>query len=211
MYENANKELGELIFQLAQGSMSAFEQIYKQTGKILYRLGNSYFTQRADVEDAVQDTYLEIYKKAGKFRDNQNACAWITKISQNLIKNRLKRRKRIDYRETEEIKNIFWKNGEEERILESRIFLSDLFKNLDCYERALLMTLLGILRNIGIRNTDGRKEGSWCGRTGTRLPTTEKEDESGRIRSSIRTEATGNCGSKATDWNSSMTQREWRA
>ena len=70
---------------------------------------------------------------------------------------------------------------------------------------------LGILRNIGIRNTDGRKEGSWCGRTGTRLPTTEKEDESGRIRSSIRTEATGNCGSKATDWNSSMTQREWRA
>ena len=41
------------------------------------------------------------------------------------------------------------------------------------------MTLLGILRNIGIRNTDGRKEGSWCGRTGTRLPTTEKEDESG--------------------------------
>ena len=138
MYENANKELGELIFQLAQGSMSAFEQIYKQTGKILYRLGNSYFTQRADVEDAVQDTYLEIYKKAGKFRDNQNACAWITKISQNLIKNRLKRRKRIDYRETEEIKNIFWKNGEEEPILESRIFLSDLFKNLDCYERARL-------------------------------------------------------------------------
>lgn len=66
MYENANKELGELIFQLAQGSMSAFEQIYKQTGKILYRLGNSYFTQRADVEDAVQDTYLEIYKKAGQ-------------------------------------------------------------------------------------------------------------------------------------------------
>lgn len=137
MYENANKKLGELIFQLAQGNMSAFEQIYKQTGKILYRLGNTYFSQKADIEDVVQDTYLEIYKKADKFRDNQNACAWITTISQNLIKNRLKRRKKIDYRETEEIKNVMRNNGEEEQFLEDRLFLSEIFKNLDAYERTL--------------------------------------------------------------------------
>ena len=45
--------------------------------KILYSVGNIYYKQKADIEDAIQDLLIELYNKAKKFRVNKNACAWI--------------------------------------------------------------------------------------------------------------------------------------
>ena len=77
MDENTNLALGEFIFKLAKGNIDALENIYLIMAKILYSVGNIYYKQKADIEDAIQDLLIELYNKAKKFRVNKNACAWI--------------------------------------------------------------------------------------------------------------------------------------
>lgn len=74
MNEEANKRLGNLIFSLAHGNIAALADIYMLMVKILYAVGNIYFTQRADIEDAIQDLLILLYDNAHKFKRNKNAC-----------------------------------------------------------------------------------------------------------------------------------------
>ena len=93
MNEEENKRLGKLIFELARGDISALEEIYRIIYKILYAVGNIYYSQRADIEDAIHDLMLLLYTKANKFKFNKNACAWIIKLYQNMILRKLEHRK----------------------------------------------------------------------------------------------------------------------
>ena len=94
MNEEDNKRLGLLIFALARGDVSVLEDIYLLMVKILYAIGNIYFNQKADIEDVIQDFLILLYEKAGKFKHNKNACAWLIKLYQNLIYRKLENRRR---------------------------------------------------------------------------------------------------------------------
>lgn len=94
MNEEDNKRLGLLIFALARGDVSVLEDIYLLMVKILYAIGNIYFNQKADIEDVIQDFLILLYEKAGKFKHNKNACAWVIKLYQNLIYRKLENRRR---------------------------------------------------------------------------------------------------------------------
>ena len=94
MNEEDNKRLGLLIFALARGDVSVLEDIYLLMVKILYAIGNVYFNQKADIEDVIQDFLILLYEKAGKFKHNKNACAWVIKLYQNLMYRKLENRRR---------------------------------------------------------------------------------------------------------------------
>ena len=134
MNEEANKRLGNLIFSLAHGNIAALADIYMLMVKILYAVGNIYFTQRADIEDAIQDLLILLYDNAHKFKRNKNACAWIIKLYQNMIYKNLKKRKSEDNYISEQIQlqNITSLEDNSKyieklmRILDSEIWISDI-------------------------------------------------------------------------------------
>ena len=140
MNEEANKRLGNLIFSLAHGNIAALADIYMLMVKILYAVGNIYFTQRADIEDAIQDLLILLYDNAHKFKRNKNACAWIIKLYQNMIYKNLKKRKSEDNYISEQIQlqNIT-SLEDNSKYIENYLFFNEIFDKLDKYEQDLVI------------------------------------------------------------------------
>lgn len=137
MDEKTNKRLGELIFELARGNINVLSEIYTIMCKILYSIGNIYYNQKADIEDAIQNLLITLYYRAKKFKKNTNACAWIIKIYQNSIKNHL-----LYIKREEEYLEVAVDNAapaEDEKYLENHLFISEIFGKLTEYERDLII------------------------------------------------------------------------
>lgn len=140
MDEKTNKTLGEYIFQLAKGNIKVLENIYLIIAKILYSVGNIYFSQKADIEDAIQDLLIVLYYKAHKFRENRNACAWVVKIYQNLILNKLKHRMKENDFISDRIEKLQLEvNQSDEKFIENHLFVKELFGNLTRQEQQLII------------------------------------------------------------------------
>lgn len=85
MNEEENKRLGEALISLGKGNAAALENVASAMQKMLYAIGNAYFDNQADVEDAVQELYLLLNKRAKKFHNNFNAKAWIIRVYKNYV------------------------------------------------------------------------------------------------------------------------------
>ena len=89
MDEQKNKWLGQQIKLIAEGDTEAISRIYTEIGKVMFAVATIYLKDPADREDVVQDALLTIVRKADRFRENKNAYGWITKIVENLAKNKI--------------------------------------------------------------------------------------------------------------------------
>lgn len=140
MDETTNKTLGEYIFELAKGNINVLENIYLIMSRILYSVGNIYYNQKADIEDAIQDLLIELFNKARHFKVNTNACAWIVKIYVNLIKNKWKRQKKEHNYIADSITKLeIESNIENDKYLENYTFINLIFSRLSKQERQLLI------------------------------------------------------------------------
>lgn len=140
MNEEDNKRLGNLIFALARGEVSALEDIYLLMVRILYSIGNIYFNQKADIEDAIQDLLVLLFDNARKFRNNKNACAWVIKLYQNMIFKHLKKKQSEDNYISEQVQlqNISAQE-DNSKYIENHLFLNELFSKLNKYEQDLVI------------------------------------------------------------------------
>ncbi len=140
MDDENNKRLSELIIQLAQGNVSALEEIARLVERILISIGNFYYKNRADVEDAIQNLYIKLYYKASKFKTTANACAWIVTIFENSIKSHL-RIKKTEKRYLESEISHYKSNVNivDERYVENHLFLREMFDRLTKEERQLII------------------------------------------------------------------------
>jgi RNA polymerase sigma-70 factor (ECF subfamily) len=141
MDQETNKRLGELLFALAYGNIDALSQIYVIMCKILYAIGNIYFPQKADIEDSIQDLLMALYDKAGKFKENKNAYAWIIGIYRNSIKNKLRQKKRESNYISHYIANESEKtlSCEDDLYLDNYLFIREIFSKLTEQERDLII------------------------------------------------------------------------
>lgn len=140
MNEENNKRLGLLIFALARGDVSVLEDIYLLMVKILYAIGNIYFNQKADIEDAIQDFLILLYEKAGKFKHNKNACAWVIKLYQNLIYRKLENRRREEKYLSSQMQLQELAGQEDSSVyIENHIFFKEVLGKLNEYERELII------------------------------------------------------------------------
>ncbi len=89
-----NKKLGELLEDLANGNVQALQGISDQIEPVLKTIGNIYYKNRADIEDAIHNLYVKLNDKASHFKNNTNAYAWIVRIYENSIKSHLRIRQR---------------------------------------------------------------------------------------------------------------------
>ncbi len=73
----------EIIERIVSGEIELFKEITRRYNGHLYNVGRSYGFGHSDVEDLMQDTYVNAYKSLGKFENRSSFKTWIVRIMLN--------------------------------------------------------------------------------------------------------------------------------
>ena len=75
-------------------------------GNSLYRLCSVMTGNKEDAQDAVQECFLRYITKAPDFRDEEHEKAWLIRVSANICKDILRKRKHQSFLSLDDIKNL---------------------------------------------------------------------------------------------------------
>ena len=78
----------------AAGDPGVFEEVYLRHGSRMKSIALGYLGNRADAEDAVQETFLKIHRSAGGFTGEASFATWAIRILVNTCVDLLRKRKR---------------------------------------------------------------------------------------------------------------------
>ena len=88
-------EINAQLNRIAEGSETAFENLYNGVKGGVYSFAYSYMKNREDAEDIVQTVFLKIKKNIDKF-DGKSGLPWILQITKNTALGELRSRKVYD-------------------------------------------------------------------------------------------------------------------
>ncbi|MBN1938640.1 MAG: sigma-70 family RNA polymerase sigma factor [Candidatus Aminicenantes bacterium] len=80
-----------LVRRVRSGDREAFVALIGMYQKKVFVLAYSFFRNKEDAVDAVQDVFLRIYEKIDSFQDNRNFDAWLIQVAKNLCIDRYRR------------------------------------------------------------------------------------------------------------------------
>jgi RNA polymerase sigma factor (sigma-70 family) len=83
----------ELITRILKGEKALYAIIVRRYNQRLYRAGMSIINDETEVEDAMQDTYINAWKNLDKFKFRSSFSTWLTRIMINESLLRVKKRK----------------------------------------------------------------------------------------------------------------------
>lgn len=98
-----NREIDIAIDEMSKGDVNALAKIYPHISKPVYSYALSVLKNRHDAEDILQDTLLNIYKSASKYKPSGRPLSWIMGITSNLCLNRLRKQKRLSPDSVEDV------------------------------------------------------------------------------------------------------------
>ena len=81
----------EIIRRILGGEISLFEVLIKRNNSGLYKIGMSYGFNHHDVEDLMQETYINAYSSLSKFENRSSFKTWIIKIMLNQCHHKAKK------------------------------------------------------------------------------------------------------------------------
>lgn len=84
-------EEGLLIKNLKLNKENAYVDLMNLYGDRLLRISYLILKDEKEAEDVVQETFLRIFKNIKGFRGDSSLYTWIYRISQNIIKDRIKK------------------------------------------------------------------------------------------------------------------------
>ena len=91
----ARQILAEMLGRVANGDWAAFEEVYRLSSAKLLQVCHSLLSDRADAEDALQETYASVWARAAGFDQARGtAMTWLITIARNHAVDRLRIRKR---------------------------------------------------------------------------------------------------------------------
>ncbi len=73
----------ELIDRVICGETDRFEELVRKYNTTLFRVGMSYLREEMDVEDMMQNTYIQAYQKLSSFRSEASFATWLVRIMIN--------------------------------------------------------------------------------------------------------------------------------
>lgn len=73
----------EIISKVIGGEVALYEILIRRYNSFLYRIGRAYRYNHQDVEDLMQDTYIDAYQNLKKFQQRSSFKTWITRIMLN--------------------------------------------------------------------------------------------------------------------------------
>ncbi len=82
----------DLLRRSASGVGSAFEVFMERHQASVFRFIRTLASERADAEDALQETFLAAWRSAGTFRGAGSARAWVLTIARNAVRRQHRRR-----------------------------------------------------------------------------------------------------------------------
>lgn len=82
-----------LLQRLREGDPSAYRELVDAYSPRVYRLALGMLGDPAEAEDALQETFLSVYRNIGRFRGDSGLGTWIYRIAANASLMRLRRRK----------------------------------------------------------------------------------------------------------------------
>jgi len=85
--------LSELLRQVARQDRVAFADIYRQSASKLTGVLTRMLSDRAEVEDALQEVYIKLWQRAAQFEGARGgAMGWLIAIARNVALDRLRAR-----------------------------------------------------------------------------------------------------------------------
>ena len=81
-----NDRIEHLIAEIAKGNKDALGDFYTLTKTHLFAYPMSKTANKPDAEDIMQDTFIQIYKYAGRYEPQGKPMAWIVTIVLNLVR-----------------------------------------------------------------------------------------------------------------------------
>jgi len=84
----------DLVARIGRRDQAAFETLMRRHNGKLFRVARAILKDDAEAEDALQDGYLEAYRRIGDFRGESQLATWLTRIVINQSLMRLRRQKR---------------------------------------------------------------------------------------------------------------------
>jgi RNA polymerase sigma factor (sigma-70 family) len=102
----------EIITRILHGEKDLYSIIVRRYNQRLYRIGMSMINDDAEVEDAMQVTYINAYENLGKFAFRSSFPTWLTRILINECLLRLRKRKKSISMNDENMENVMKQNKE---------------------------------------------------------------------------------------------------
>jgi RNA polymerase sigma-70 factor (ECF subfamily) len=85
----------ELLKSCKRGEVRAFERLYELYAARMKSLAFHLLASRGDAEDAVQETFLKVYRAVGAFEENSALSTWIYRILINSCYDVMRKRQRL--------------------------------------------------------------------------------------------------------------------
>lgn len=82
-----HRKLAELLLEARNGNMKAFSKIYEHTAEIQYFQIRQIVNDTEEAEDALQETYLTLYRNLNKINPPTALVAYLNRISYYISKN----------------------------------------------------------------------------------------------------------------------------
>lgn len=100
-----------LIEELRRGRPEAVEALFDRFHGKIYNLAMSILKNESDAEEATQDVFLTVFRKAHTFKGNSALYSWIYRICVNACLMRLRGKKRSETVSIEEFMPVFTEDG----------------------------------------------------------------------------------------------------
>lgn len=82
----------ELIERVAGGDEAAFEILYERYFPRVYRFVDRRIRNRADVEETVQEVFVNVFSSLGSYRGEAPFAAWVLGVTRRTIASRFKKK-----------------------------------------------------------------------------------------------------------------------
>lgn len=91
-----NKQrLDSLMAKVVRGDNDAFAALYGEMKRGVFAFAYSYLKNYADAEDATEEVFLAVKRKAFLYKPGTDVRAWVFQIAKNVSLDELRRRKRL--------------------------------------------------------------------------------------------------------------------
>ena len=131
------RELERLLSGIAAGRPEDMSELYSRTRTAVYSLALSYLGNAHDAQDITQDTFVQVWERAGQYRPNGSPMGWLLTVCRNLALMRIRKADRHA-----DLDDSGWDAipAEEKGIsVEERALLQDALALLDENERRVVM------------------------------------------------------------------------
>lgn len=125
----------ELVKQAQKGNKSAFTELFLSLKMELYKIARVRLSNNEDIDDAIQETMIEVFRNINKLTDISNFKKWIIRILINKCNRIYRKRKKYNISfEAEEFEN-YLKSDEN---LEDNLNFYYILKDLNYDERMIV-------------------------------------------------------------------------